>query len=157
MRATKKGFSLFELLISLTFSTLMISMVCAFGIHVFRSVRAQGKSVERLLECACALDSLEKDVVQAVQEGYLLTRAEKTACIFRLAAKDIGWIVKNNRLMRYEGRFNESTNTWSGVSSSRLVSYAQINFAYDYKNGRCIGIHSVFSTDTSYLERYSAL
>ena len=127
--------------------------------NLYTSIQSHRGRQESLIDLGCALSYLTKDLKKAYQnegEGCSFKVLEPKRLIFQIQGKDYGWLIKKNRLMRYQGRYNKITNSWQHLSVSMIASITGGSFSYRRTGLLLEGIRCTLSSKNNLLRTFIA-
>lgn len=149
----KKGFFLYEVLISLMLAAFIMlmctTMLLSLHRHVSRlnalcssSLKSSGAALVAMRELAhapCAISSWKK--------------CEHTAAVWNNGAIDTGIHITNGSLVCYRGTYNAAKREWVSKTQSTLLENARgLTFDYQKKDGRITGVCFSFTCDNKTTE-----
>ncbi len=154
-RSTKQndGFTLLEVVVYCALFSLLVFSVLRFVNITFRDSYDLHHYYQQKMQHTLALDVLRRDIwhagykkqdwdfVQGVMRTYRLTKTKE------IRIKDVGWLVKKNKLFRQEGEYDFLNHRWK-KKSARVVARAFKNFSLQllYKKNYIFGVNVVYST-----------
>ncbi len=150
----RKGLTLIELMVYIVLSMMLTTLLCLLGLSVYRTAQQRAQANDDVLMLSIALHRIARDLKQ----GFAIKEASKHRCIVTVNKKDLGWVYKKGKLMRYTGHYNMLTQKWSHVGSSQLAtSVDDIKFTYDWHDTLLKGISCQLSKSHITLKLYTGL
>ena len=152
----KRGLTLIELLIYLAISVLLVTLLCSLMISLFTSAQQRAKANDTALTLSVALMTIARDI-----KSHSSARIKECGlhyCIITRDGKDLGWIYKKGKLMRYTGHYNVLTKKWAQVGSSQLARPVhEVLFTYHWQGALLKGISCRLSTHHLTLQLYTGV
>jgi len=127
---SRRGFSLIECMVYCV--ALGILMVCCFNgvLVVYMNLAAAGNRAMCSTGLYGAHDQLVHDIRLAPAERAAWKKIEKQELVWRGKKEDMGWSVKDDRLLRLTGQYHAENNKWhKKVTSVVLTSVKSVAFA----------------------------
>jgi hypothetical protein len=123
----KKGITLFETILYLTLSTVMITLAL-HSIFVYRkAAQQQSTTISSLISASIALNHIKKDI-QSSQDIQLL-ELSKNQFIIVSCLNDIEWVYLPGKMVRICGKYRKSEKKWISRSTSTfLIGSYQMSF-----------------------------
>ncbi len=154
----RNGLSLIELMIYLAISMLVVTLFCSLMIALYTSAQQRAHSNDTALTLCIALNTIAQDSKRFTG----IKEASAHRCIITTEDKDLGWVFKKGKLMRYAGYYNTTTRKWAHVSSSQLAAgLTQVQFSYEClskcQGGHLIGIQCHLTKNNISLTQYTGV
>ena len=143
----KKGLTLIELLIYLAISVLLITVLCSLMVSLYTSAQQRSHANDTALTLSVALMTIARDIKN--RPHALIKECSSHHCIITKNDKDLGWVYKKGKLMRYTGHYNLLTKKWASVASSQLSRLDEVDFACN-SQGICCTLSKDHITLTLY-------
>lgn len=99
-------------LVYLALSQLLFVITFRYSSSVFIYLSAAGRANNSFSELNAAHDCFSYDVRMAPSEKKMWKKITNHELIWSSSRADVGWVMKENMLMRIEGAFNDKSNTW---------------------------------------------
>ena len=115
---TNQGYTIVEALTYITIVIIVAYSTSHTMIFVSQSLQREQQKVKHLYQQLMALDLITFDIWHApssVEQWYQLASSE---IIWHMPTYDIGWCIKNNKLIRRKGTFDNTLRTWITRKSS---------------------------------------
>lgn len=131
MNYVKKGFSLIECMVYLSLLTVLVPMVFVW-LSSFSSSALKQNQLHTVIDLYLARDF----IVQDIQKGsadirqWKLTRTNYL--IWNMGNDDIGWELRDNKLYRYSGQYDQKKDQWN-VKSKSVIAQGITRFSTEIK------------------------
>lgn len=119
----KSGFTLIESIIFLIFSSIIIVLSINFVGYFILNISNQLDQVHRYIDMAIGFERLTNDLRNASVSKDSWKKLSDKEIIFSHQDKDYGWLIKQDKLLRYSGKFNIKNSSWS----KRVISVVMQN------------------------------
>jgi prepilin-type N-terminal cleavage/methylation domain-containing protein len=122
-----RGFTLIEILVALACIVGVLSVTIQVTMKLYRSWGDTTRTVQTRVALHAALDTLRRDLEQAVQERtqWQVTSPHEIIWHDTLSGKALRLCVVKGRLERFEGSYDERTRQWHTRSTSVLAQDIQ--------------------------------
>ena len=117
----KTGSTIIELLIYFSLFSILVGLIFPWVVQSHTRFVLFGKKLQTTIDQHCACDVLIHDIRQAPSAEQQWKQINKDTLIWNTPDYDIGWYVKNNKLMRTQGIYNQAFQTWTKKQSSVAV------------------------------------
>lgn len=123
--------TLFECLIYLALFSFVATSSMLIVTRLWQSFITRASIERSHLSLYSAFDALSKEIRSASPLRKNWKQISPTALIWPLKGKekkDRGWALKNNKLMRIEGVYQQSTDQWTKKQSSSVAHITELRF-----------------------------
>lgn len=152
----KQGLTLKELMAYLALTVMITTLTSILSLSLYRTAQQRTAANDAVLSISIALHSLARDLKEV--PICAIKEASNQSCIITGTNKDLGWVYKKDKLMRYTGDYNQLTKQWSQRGSSQLASSLHgCTFTYHWQKGHLKGISCRLSKYHITLELYVGL
>jgi hypothetical protein len=142
------GMTIIESMIYCAILMWMSTLLAVLAYQYISSMKGLAVRCTAMTDIHLALDSIIKDVSQAVPEKNNWSIADNKI-IFSAAGQHIGWFQQADKLLRFAGTYNKETGTWSDHGNSLAVgTITGVSFApvYDPSSEKVTAIHVEITT-----------
>ena len=152
----KRGLTLIELLIYLAISALLVTLLCSLMTSLYTSAQQRANANDIALTLSVALMTIARDI--KCHPSTKIKECGLHYCIITSDGKDLGWVYKKGKLMRYTGYYNVLTKKWAHVASSQLARPVhEVTFTYHWQDALLKGISCRLSTHHLTLQLYTGV
>ncbi|MBT3456178.1 hypothetical protein HN446_03885 [bacterium] len=136
----KQGFSLIEAICYVALSAILSSLLFRFVAKNHIDLTGNTKQCQLFIVANNACDSFARDIFQAPANIKKWKEMKDNFLVWRAKDVDIGFYMKDKKLIRVSGNYNISTNKWSKASRSCIFgSLDALRFEYKINPaGDCI-------------------
>ena len=152
----QKGFCLISFLVYSLCSFLLLCTAIQWFICIHKTIIKQLAHNQAMIELHVVHDLLMRDIRSAKSHKNYWHIAEDKAFIFDRMQGDIcvGWYLKDDLLMRNEGRYDKNEKKWKDFSQVIVLStVSDFECLYTIKNEKILQLHfNIETADTLFIK-----
>jgi len=117
----KSGSTLIEMMIYLTLFSLLIALIVPYVIHSHIQLIKWDNKLQKMVDHFCMSDVLMHDLRSAPSEKKQWKYISDTMLIWHMQDEDIGWLVKDSKLIRVQGKYSQALDRWTKRQSNVVL------------------------------------
>ncbi len=136
MHKRQNGFLVFEFLIYLFLSILLVTLCLHWAINLYVPMMFRSRQSNTIVSFYAACDLIARDIRMAPSDRSLWKKIDPSTLIWHTNDGDIGWFYNDQgKLTRFQGSYDATAGVWhKKVQSTVLQSVDHVSFTVSHGN-----------------------